>query len=154
MRLSKRSEYGLKAAVRLGRRYGSGYVQARDIAMAEMLPAKFLESILLALRAGGMLESKVGSGGGYRLARPPEQINVWEVVEALEPPDATVNSLPPNGHHAMADGSATAGRHAMSVLHERIEEAFDEAVGSLTLAELVALAEARGQDHDHIMYYI
>ena len=74
MRLSKRTEYGLRAVVQLARLWPRNFVQARDLSQQEDLPNKFLESILLALRRGEFLESKVGSGGGYRLSRAPKDI--------------------------------------------------------------------------------
>lgn len=154
MRLSKRSEYGLKATVRLAIRWGSGYVQSRDIAAAEQLPAKFLESILLALRSSGILESKVGAGGGYRLARSPESVTVAELIDALEPAEAMVSSATLNGTHGGPDPLDTTGRHALSLLHERMESAFTDAVGGMTLSELVACAESRSRSNESMMYYI
>ena len=59
MRLSKRTEYGLRAVVQLARLWPRTFVQSRDLAQAEELPNKFLESILLALRRGGFRPSVV-----------------------------------------------------------------------------------------------
>src|SRR6185295_16254405 len=84
LRLSKRTEYGLRAVVQLARLWPRHFVQSRDLAQLEKLPNKFLESILLALRRGGFLESKVGSGGGYRLSRAPRDIVVGDVIRRLE----------------------------------------------------------------------
>src|ERR1700677_3617281 len=84
MRLSKRTEYGLRAVVQLARLWPTGFIQSRDLAQQEDLPNKFLEAILLALRRGGFLESKVGSGGGYRLSRPPREIAVGDLIRRLE----------------------------------------------------------------------
>ena len=56
MRLSKRTEYGLRAVVQLARLWPRNYVQSKDLAQQEGLPNKFLESILLALRRGAMVE--------------------------------------------------------------------------------------------------
>src|SRR3954449_7392647 len=86
MRLSKRTEYGLRAVVQLARLWPRNFVQSRDLSQQEDLPNKFLESILLALRRGGFLESKVGSGGGYRLARAPKDIAVGDLIRRLEGP--------------------------------------------------------------------
>ena len=61
----------LRTVVQLARLEPRTYVQAKDLAKQENLPSKWLEAILLALRRGDFLESKVGSGGGYRLSRPP-----------------------------------------------------------------------------------
>jgi DNA-binding IscR family transcriptional regulator len=64
VKLSKRTEYGLRAVVALARQDPNAFIQSRDLARQENLPNKFLEAILLALRRGDFLESKVGSGGG------------------------------------------------------------------------------------------
>jgi Rrf2 family protein len=148
MKLSKRCEYGLKAAVRLASRHGGGYVQSRDIADHEALPAKFLESILLSLRSASILESKVGAGGGYRLTRPPAQISVRELIDALDRVDPSEDS---NG---VGRGGITPGGVVLDELHGRIEQAMTAAVGSLSLADLYTIAEdhapARGSD----MYYV
>jgi len=84
LRLSKRTEYGLRAVVQLARLEPRTYIQSKDLVAREDLPNKFLESILLALRRGNFLESKVGSGGGYRLSRPPKDISVGELIRRLE----------------------------------------------------------------------
>ena len=55
LRLSKRTEYGLRAVVQLARLWPRNFVQSRDLSQQEGLPNKFLESILLALRRGGFL---------------------------------------------------------------------------------------------------
>lgn len=148
MRLSKRCEYGLKAAVRLAARHGTGYVQSRDISDNEALPAKFLESILIVLRSASILESKVGAGGGYRLSRPPEQITVNELLSALELPEHTDNSRP------QTSDTLTPGAVALDMVHERIEQAMNEAVGELSLADLKAMAETCAPDKRGAMYYI
>ena len=67
MHVSNQTEYGLRAAVTLARLWPAKFVQSRELAEQEKLPSKFLEAILLTLRRGGFLESKVGRDGGYRL---------------------------------------------------------------------------------------
>src|SRR6476619_50026 len=84
VKLSKRTEYGLRAVVQLARLAPRTYVQAKDLAKQEQLPSKWLEAILLALRRGNFLESKVGSGGGYRLSRSPREIRVGDLIRRLE----------------------------------------------------------------------
>jgi Rrf2 family protein len=135
MRLSKRVEYGIKASIRLCGSRGTGYTQSREIADAEALPGKFLESILLALRSAGVLESKVGAGGGYRLARESTKIQVTEIVAALErEPD-----LEPTGQ----DPTSRPGQVALDLLHSRMDRAMHEALGTLSLADLAAMADDR-----------
>ncbi len=65
------------------------------MAQAEHLPAKFLESILADVRRAGLVVSRRGPGGGYKLARPAEQISVADVMRALDGPLADVRGLRP-----------------------------------------------------------
>lgn len=148
MRLSKRCEYGIKAAVRLARKHGQGYVQSKELADTEALPAKFLESILLTLRGAAILESKVGAGGGYRLSRPPDQISVSDLLEALDPGEPVSHTTIIEPKHA------TAGGVALHLVSERIDEAMGQAIGSLSLAELLSLVQERAPESDGSMYYI
>ncbi|MEM1166759.1 MAG: Rrf2 family transcriptional regulator [Planctomycetota bacterium] len=144
MKLSKRSVYGLQAAVRLARRNGSSYLQSREIAEHEKLPAKFLESILLALRSAELLESKVGAGGGYRLARPADQITIAQLLDALDHEEQDVP----------AEVAETDGQFALVAVNERIESAMSDAIGSLSLTELLELSEEKQQGSRAPMYYI
>ena len=84
--ISKRTQYGLKAMLSLGRRYRSGPVLIAAIAAEESIPLKFLENILLDLKTHGLLESKKGKGGGYRLSRPPSTITIGSVIRMMEGP--------------------------------------------------------------------
>lgn len=133
MRLSKRCEYGIKAAVQLAQRHGAGYTQSREIATAETLPAKFLESILLALRSASILESKVGAGGGYRLARAPQSILVTDLIAALDKSED--DSARANGVGVSEDVPAS-GQRAIDQLNLRLDRAYIEALGSLSLFDI------------------
>jgi Rrf2 family protein len=97
MRLSKRGEYGLRAMISLAEisnpDKSSPLVQIRDISERENIPAKFLEQILLALKNAGLLQSKMGFGGGYYLARPATDINLGQIVRVLDGPLAPVRCV-------------------------------------------------------------
>ena len=84
MRLSKQTEYGIRAVIQLCKLDQQTYIQSRDLAAQERLPAKFLEAILLELRKGGLLNSKKGKGGGYVLAKDPHDISVGDIIRTLE----------------------------------------------------------------------
>ena len=86
MRLSKKTEYGLRALFAIARDRSVSTWRIEQISRQENIPVKFLEQILLSLRHAGLLASKRGVGGGYRLARPPGEINVGEVIRALDGP--------------------------------------------------------------------
>ena len=94
MRLSKRGEYGLRAMIDLATwEEDSQVVQIKEIAERERIPAKFLEQILLSLKNAGLLHSKMGVGGGYYLAKPPEEITLGQIVRVLDGPLAPINCV-------------------------------------------------------------
>jgi Rrf2 family protein len=150
LRLSKRTEYGLRAVVQLARLWPQGYVQSRDLAQQEDLPNKFLEAILLALRRGGFLESKVGSGGGYRLARPPRDIRVGDLLRRLE--GRLTVGAGDNGTGPSAQDRSP-GEIAVHLLNERLTEATDHVLDNMSLEQLMEhVGRLSGQQQE--MYYI
>ena len=84
MKLTRRSEYALLALIHLARAKGEGYVSVAAMADAQGLPGKFLEQLLMALKRGGLVKSRKGPHGGYRLARPPGRISLAEVIRLLD----------------------------------------------------------------------
>ena len=82
---SSKARYGLKAMAVLASRHGSeAFVSVEEIVAAEHTPAKYLESILTALRKRGLVHSRRGPSGGFRLARAPREITLAEVVRTLD----------------------------------------------------------------------
>ncbi|MCE0499306.1 MAG: Rrf2 family transcriptional regulator [Methylacidiphilales bacterium] len=93
MRLSKKGEYAVRALVEIGfeaHLRPNSLIQISTVAERTNIPEKFLEQILLALRNGGVLKSRRGVEGGYALAKPPEEINLGEVVRLLDGPLAPI----------------------------------------------------------------
>ena len=86
MRLSKKTEYALRALFAIARDRSVPSWRIEQLSRQENIPIKFLEQILLSLRNAGLLASKRGVGGGYRMARPPGEIAVGEVIRALDGP--------------------------------------------------------------------
>lgn len=82
--LTKKAKYALKALVHLANYHPGQTVGIRDIATAENIPKKFLDTILCEMRVAGLVESKMGKGGGYFLARPATDISVGEVVRVID----------------------------------------------------------------------
>lgn len=144
MRLSKRTEYGLRAVIQLARHGADAYVQSRDLAQEEHLPNKFLESILLALKRGEFLESKVGSGGGYRLARPAREIRVGDLIRRLEGRLAAKDPIP---RHDISPGEA-----GVRFISQRLTEVTDEFLDEMTLEQLLDHVSRVGTVD--AMYYI
>ena len=90
MRLSRKSEYALRALIAMGRVPVGRVHQIFELSRSENIPIKFLEQILLTLRNGGFLASKRGAGGGVTLLKKPADILLGDVISLLEGPIAPV----------------------------------------------------------------
>lgn len=120
-------------------------MQSKDLAEQEELPNKFLESILLALRRGGFLESKVGSGGGYRLSRPPREICIGDIIRRLEG-RLTIKEQPQTHE-------TSPGKSAVRFINEKLTEATDDVLDNMSLEELLDHVGRAGSGQQ-AMYYI
>jgi Rrf2 family cysteine metabolism transcriptional repressor len=84
MKLSLKGEYALRALLVLGLRCQEPLVRIQSISTQQNIPKRFLEQILNDLKSAGLVKSRRGVAGGYRLARRPEAISIAEVVRHLE----------------------------------------------------------------------
>jgi Rrf2 family protein len=123
-------------------------VQAKDLSQQEDLPNKFLESILLALRRGGFLESKVGSGGGYRLSRDPKNIRVGDLIRRLEGRLTVLDRDSAGGPTERSPGEV-----AVRFINDKLTEATDEVLDNLSLSQLLEHVN-RATNVQQAMYYI
>src|SRR5437588_9646601 len=95
MRISAKADYAVRAAVELAAATDDRPVKAERIATAQGIPLNFLENILGELRHSGIVRSQRGAGGGFRLAKAPDEITVADVIRAVEGPLASVRGGPP-----------------------------------------------------------
>ncbi|MDB6125688.1 MAG: transcriptional regulator, BadM/Rrf2 family [Pedosphaera sp.] len=93
MKLSLRGEYALRALIVLGLNYDQSVVRIQTISDQQNIPKRFLEQILNDLKSAGLVESKRGITGGYRLNRPPDQISLATVIRYIEGPLAPVSCV-------------------------------------------------------------
>ena len=96
MRVSAKIDYALRAMAELAAAPAGRLTTAEQLASAQHIPPKFLESILSQLRSGGLVASQRGAVGGYQLARPAEEISIADVIRELEGPIATVRGVRPD----------------------------------------------------------
>lgn len=89
MRISAKVDYAVRAAIELAVA-GEQLTKADAIARAQDIPPKFLENILGDLRQGGLVRSQRGAEGGYRLARPADEITIADIIRVVEGPMASV----------------------------------------------------------------
>lgn len=129
MILTRRSDYGLLAVLELA--HSTGLLSAKQIAQEHNLPVAFVKKLLQKLCRAGLVKASVGRQGGYALARPPEEISIRELLEALEGDLAPVSCLVHNHACDLADGCTT--RRIWAHIDRKIQEA----LGSLSLKDLL-----------------
>ena len=137
MRITRKSDYGLRAMVELARRFGEAPISIGEIAASQGIPDPFLEKIMQELKGAGLIRATHGRGGGYSLERPPEAISVKEVIEALEGPVALVNCLDTSLRCEIERGCPTSTFWAV------INERFERALGETTLQDLLVTSNPR-----------
>ena len=150
MRLSKKTEYALRALMYAARFPEGTTFQIRDLAERNGIPKKFLELILLELKNAGMLSSRRGVGGGYLLARRPDSIRSSEIVEVFEGPMAARDRQKGSGGTEKEGASP-----AVSRLVEEASAAAAAVFSRSTLADLVREEDdATQRRRSNVMYFI
>ena len=148
MLFSTKAEYGVRLMVELGRRAGEDSPEVAEpvalaaVAEAELLPLSYLEHLVAKLRQAGLVSSVRGAHGGYRLARPAEEIEMLAVVEALEGPIAPMDCFHSDREgRVLCSHEADAGHAcATKLLWTRVHGGVTKALTSTTLADLVEFA--------------
>ena len=150
MLFSTKAEYGVRLLVELGRRGDGSPVALASVAKAETLPLSYLEHLVAKLRDAGLVTSTRGAHGGYRLARPAEEIRMLEVVEALEGPVAPMECF-----HSEREGRVLCSHEsdgdracATKMLWTRVHGGVTRALAGTTLAELVEFSGASFKSDD------
>ena len=153
MKLSGRGEYALRALVVLGLNYGESVVSIQRISRLQNIPKRFLEQILNDLKTAGILESKRGVAGGYRLRRTPDKITLAEVIRHLEGPLAPVGCVSERFYEKCScpDEEKCAIRSVMKEVRDAIVGILEE----VTLARLCErVKELHGAQGDPLDYVI
>jgi Rrf2 family transcriptional regulator, cysteine metabolism repressor len=145
VKLSMRSDYGVRAAIDLARRFGDGPIQSAEIAARESIPEAYLEQLLTSLRKAGLVRSSRGPRGGHELAREPSLVAVGEIIAALEGPLLSLDCL------GEPDGDRASTASVTRELWEAVAGAANTILDSTTVAELVERQRSREQ---RVMYYI
>ena len=85
MKISVKVDYACRVLVEMARLHGTGQLsQIEHLAKVEAVPSNFLAQILSELRNAGLITSKRGIQGGYMLARPPDQISLYDIVKTID----------------------------------------------------------------------
>lgn len=134
MKLSLRGEYALRALLVLGLEYGESVVRISTISQHQNIPKRFLEQILNDLKSARVVQSRRGVAGGYRLAKPPEEITLAAIVRHVEGALAPVSCVSERFYEKCScpDESRCAIRSVM----KEIREAVVKVAERVTVAEM------------------
>lgn len=136
MKLSTRSEYGIRVLVALARTQGDRPRPLAGIAAAEKLPHAYLEQLVGDLRRAGLVNATRGQSGGYRLARPADEINLIDAVRALDGPILEM----PCGTPQDVEVCSRPQDCSVHEVFERLHESLSGMLGGTTLAQVAAKA--------------
>lgn len=122
MKISKKGEYALRAMINLSRKNKEGYIKINTIAEEENIPRKFLEQILLQLKNSGLIHSKRGSSGGYKLIRNPEDISLANIIRIIDGPLAPVRCVSETGYVSSPEFENSALYEIMKKVRDKVAE--------------------------------
>lgn len=133
MRVSAKADYAVRAMIELAGASEERPLAGGQIANAQEIPLRFLDTILTELRYAGLVQGRPGAeGGGYWLARPPGELTLAEIVNELDGPLASVRGEPPE--QVSFRGDAKPLREVWIALGASMHEILD----SVTIADLVS----------------
>lgn len=133
VRISAKTDYAIRAVVEMAAAAQDGQlVKAEAVADAQQIPLRFLLSILNELRHAGIVDSRRGAEGGYRLAKPAYAIAIADVIRAIDGPLANVAGTRPDALELT--GSAVPLREVWVSLRSSIREVLEH----VTVADVVA----------------
>ncbi|UCC12772.1 MAG: Rrf2 family transcriptional regulator [candidate division WOR-3 bacterium] len=131
MKVSSRFRYGLRLLVDLAANYKKGPVLLKEIARCEKISKKYLEQIVITLRAAGIISAIRGSKGGYFLTKSPNKIKILDVYKILEGQFAPVDCLDNKRICTLTETCPT--RPLWTLLSDAIKKTFQ----NVTLADLL-----------------
>jgi Rrf2 family iron-sulfur cluster assembly transcriptional regulator len=127
VKVSTRGDYAARALLSLALHGKDRPTSVKEIAERTSLPQPYLEQILLAVKGAGLVRSKRGVGGGYVLARPPEDITLAEILAAVDGPITTL----------MEEHDHCEGHCILQEVWVCVSEEMRQLLEGFTLAELV-----------------
>lgn len=143
--MSTRGRYGLRAVadIAVWAEKSGGVVSVLSIAKRQGISENYLEQIIAPLKKAGYLKSVRGAGGGYALAKPPEEITAGEVLRVLEGSLSPADCLEDD---AAACGGASCDKCAARGVLAKIFESLNEVVDSVTIRDIIN--DISGKDTD------
>jgi Rrf2 family protein len=139
--LTAKGKYSLKALAHLAALDPEATTQALDIAEAKNIPKKFLDAILGELRNAGIVHSRKGPGGGYRLARAPSEIKIGHVIRTIDGPLAPIACASRTAYRPCSD-CIDVKACTIRLVMNKVRDAMADVLDRLTIADMVAMGES------------
>jgi len=148
VRISAKTDYAIRAVVEMAAVSPDGHlVKAESVADAQQIPLRFLLGILNELRHAGIVESRRGVEGGYRLGKPAGDITIADIIRAIDGPLANVAGVRPDALHLT--GSAAPLQEVWVSLRSSIREVLERVtIADVVNGDLPAEVLARAKDAD------
>lgn len=145
VKVSMKSDYGVRAVLDLASHFGKGPIQSSEIAARQRIPEPYLDQLLTTLRKAGLIVSKRGPQGGHCLARPPEQITMGHVIDALEGRTAPIDCLEDMVRCQLSDNCG------QREVWRQIAELTQHVLDTTTIQDLL---DRQNQRQEQMMYHI
>ncbi len=145
MKISARSDYGVRALTDLAQHYGKGPIPSNEVAARQAIPEPYLDQLMTVLRKAGLIRSMRGPSGGHVLAKDPSEITLAEVVGVLEGSMAPI---------ACVDETSDCPQIGSCVQREvwvKLKEGTKQVLDGITIADLAAKQSRR---EERPMFYI
>jgi len=120
MKVNTKVRYGLRAILQIADGYGGTPIPISAISETQEISGKYLEQVVGTLRKSGLIISHKGVRGGYSLSRAPEDINLWEIITALDSHTTLVDCVLEPGVCDRSGDCLT--RSIWTLLSQRLEE--------------------------------
>ncbi|MCA8939012.1 MAG: Rrf2 family transcriptional regulator [Planctomycetes bacterium] len=140
MRYTTKAEYGIVALLQLAQAPMGDPLSAKDIAANEGLSVEYVEKLLHRLKQAELVISKRGAGGGFSLAHKPEDINLQQVIEALDGSTYQTFCNPDVRENIVCNHSGTCG---LSTVWNGLKDVIDDYLSGVTLAQLLEDHQAK-----------
>ena len=161
MRISTRSEYGLRALMELGTEPGRA-MSLRDIAQRQHISLEYLEQLMPALKKAGLIQARRGAQGGYQLTKDAGEITVYDIMTALEgafdpmqclssmnaagvgvDDEALIEASTPTIPPSVGDGCGASGNCAVQEVWRQVKNVVEAVLKKITLAQLIERQQSR-----------
>jgi len=154
MKLSVRGEYALRALIVLGLDYSAddSLIRIQEISKRQNIPKRFLEQILNDLKSAGIVESKRGVAGGYRLKVPPERVTLAEVIRYIEGPLAPVSCV--SARYYERCSCPDEERCGIRSVMKEVRDAIVKILEHVTLAQLCERVRKLQGEHANPLDYV